>query len=103
MKIAWKNNAKAEYFKIARYINEHFCLKAKFAFVDEVNSYKQLIKSNPEIGRVDPLFKDRAETYRSVIINKRSKLVYRVDGDIINIVAFWDCRRDPVAQAKRVK
>ena len=103
MKIAWKNNAKAEYFKIARYINEHFCLKAKFAFVDEVNSYKQLIKSNPEIGRVDPLFKDRAETYRSVIINGLNKLVYRVDGDTIYIVGFWDTRMDDEDQASQVK
>ena len=38
-------------------------------------------------------------TYRSVIINGLNKMVYRIDGDIIYIVDFWDTRREPVGQA----
>jgi hypothetical protein len=30
-------------------------------------------------------------------------MVYFVEGDIIYISAFWDCRRDPAAEADRVK
>ena len=38
-------------------------------------------------------------TYRSVIINGLNKMVYRIDGDIIYVVDFWDTRREPVSQA----
>ena len=62
-----------------------------------------MIKHHPEIGPIDPLFADRPRTYRSVVIDGLSKMVYFVEGDIIYISAFWDCRRDPAAEADRVK
>ena len=62
-----------------------------------------MLCKNPYIAAIDPLFGDRANTYRSTLINRRSKMVYYVVDDEIHIAAFWDCRRDPVAQAKKVK
>jgi len=51
----------------------------------------------------DPLFADRPVAYRSIIINGLSKMVYRVDDDVIHIVGFWDTRQEPEAQAAQVK
>ena len=34
-------------------------------------------------------------------INNLSKLVYRIEEDIIYIAAFWDCRREPTSQAAK--
>ena len=50
-----------------------------------------------------PLFASHAATYRSIIINGLNKMVYRVDDDVIYIVAFWDTRMEPEVQAARVK
>ena len=55
------------------------------------------------MGLIDPLFSDRSETYRSIIVGNRNKLVYYIKNNTIQIVAFWDCRCDPEAQAKKIK
>jgi len=52
---------------------------------------------------IDPLYADRAHTYRSIVINGLNKMVYRIDGDIIYIVDFWDTRREPVRQASQTE
>ena len=61
------------------------------------------MKRSPGIGQIDPLFSDRAETYRSVIINGLNKLIYRIEDETIHIVGFWDTRMDNEDQAAQVK
>jgi Txe/YoeB family toxin of Txe-Axe toxin-antitoxin module len=63
----------------------------------------QKLKRSPGIGQIDPLFADRPQTYRSVIINGLNKLVYRIEGNTIHIVGFWDTRMDDEEQAANVK
>lgn len=58
---------------------------------------------SPGIGKIDPLFSDRARTYRSVIINGLNKLVYFTEGDILYIAGFWDTRMDDEDQATQAK
>ena len=41
--------------------------------------------------------------YRSFVMNRLNKIVYRIDDDVIYIVAFWDVRRDPDSLASEVK
>ncbi len=36
-------------------------------------------------------------------MTKKRRLVYRIDGDIIYIVDFWDTRREPVRQASQTE
>lgn len=63
----------------------------------------QKLKRSPGIGQIDPLFVDRPQTYRSVIINGLNKLVYRIEDNTIHIVGFWDTRMDDEEQAANVK
>lgn len=63
-----------------------------------------MLKQHPEMGAIDPLFEDFSIAYRSIVINRLSKMVYYIDNDtVIYIVAFWDCRREPKALASQVK
>ena len=71
--------------------------------MQEVRQTRRLIESSPNIGPVEPLLADRAVMYRSYVMNQLDKIVYRIDGDIIYIVAFWDVRRDPGTLANEVK
>ena len=68
-----------------------------------VRQTTQQLKCSPGIGQIDPLFSNRAKTYRSVIINGLNKLVYFVSDDILYIAAFWDTRMDDEDQASQVK
>lgn len=63
----------------------------------------QQLKHSPYIGKIDPLFQNRVQTYRSVIVNGLNKLVYRIEGNTIHIVAFWDTRMEPKNLAAQVK
>lgn len=103
MKVIWENIAKQAVKDIAKYIRTDFGVGREAIFRDEVRHVTELLMQNPYMGALDPLFEDRAISYRSVIVSRKNKLVYYVDGKYIHISAFWDCRQDPVAQAARVK
>lgn len=103
MKVIWQPEAENGRQQIANYIRQNFDKKTMVEFMQEVRKTTQHLCQFPEMGRIDPLFENRTNTYRSIIVNKLSKLVYRIDDDIINIVAFWDCRREPNNQATKVK
>ena len=102
MKIKWDPNARASYLQVARYINMKFGRKARQEFMQRVKDAEGLMSRSPGIGQIDPLFASHAATYRSVIINGLNKIVYRTDGDVIYIVAFWDTRMEPNEQRDQV-
>ena len=85
--------------QVADYIRREFGAKRKIRFLQEVRDAIQRLKCSPNIGRIDPLFADRAKTYRSIIVNGLNKIVYYVEGDTIRIAGFWDTRNEPEAQA----
>jgi plasmid stabilization system protein ParE len=103
MKTQWDPKAKAALRQVARYINMRFGRKARQDFMQKVKDKETQLKRSPGIGLIDPLFEDRPQAYRSVIINGLNKLVYRVEGDTIHIVGFWDTRMDDEDQASQVK
>lgn len=103
MRVNWDSKALNGRDQIADYIRERFGAKHKNLFLQHVRQTTKMLKRHPEIGSIDPLFADRPRTYRSVIIDNLSKIVYFVEGDVIYIAAFWDCRRDPSTEADSVK
>ena len=103
MKAIWENRAIIARRRIAAYILDNFGENSKADFMAEIRETIDLLKINPYMAAIDPLFDNRAHTYRSVIINRRSKMVYYIENNVIQIAGFWDCRQDPVAQAARVK
>ena len=103
MKVVWTENAEWHRDRIGDYIFEHFGYQRMETFIEQVDKTVNMIIRYPNIGSIDPLFSDRPYVYRSVIINGLSKLVYRINDDIIHIVAFWDTRQEPEAQTEQVK
>ena len=95
MKVIWQPAAKKGRTEVAAYIRRQFGAKRKIRFLQEVRETAKMLRNTPNIGQIDPLYVDRAQTYRSIVINGLNKLVYRIDGDIIYIVDFWDTRREP--------
>lgn len=102
MKTEWDPQAKKALRQIAKYIQSRFGTIARQSFLEEVKKTNNLLKTNPQMGKEDPLFVGRKRIYRSLVINGLSKMVYFIEGETIYIAAFWDTRRDPIAQAKKV-
>lgn len=103
MKVVWDSNARKGRNQVAKYIHRLFGSKREDEFLVEVRETTKMLKTHPNLGSIDPLFDDRPRTYRSVIINGLSKMVYFIDDDLIYIAAFWDCRQEPNKQASEVK
>ena len=103
MRVVWDPKAKEARTQVANYIRREFGSKRKTRFLQEVRDMTQQLKRSPGIGKIDPLFPDRARTYRSVIINGLNKLVYFTEGDLLYIAGFWDTRMDDEDQATQVK
>ena len=103
MKVIWQTPAKNGRDNVADYVCRQFGTKSKMRFLQEVRRITKMLRHSPNLGSIDPLFGDRSVAYRSIIINGLSKMVYRACDDVIYIVAFWDTRQEPAAQAEQVK
>ena len=103
MRVIWQTIAKRQRDIIAEYIRQEFGAKRRNLFLQEVRKTTRMLSRSPNIGSIDSLFSERPIAYRSVIINGLSKLVYRIDNEVIHIVAFWDTRQEPESQAAKIK
>lgn len=103
MKVKWVPQAKKEMRLVAKYINKEFCKKAKDDFIQDVRDASRLIGATPNVGQAESLLADRADMYRSYVVNRLNKIVYRIVDDHIEIADFWDVRRDPSTLADQVK
>jgi len=103
MKVVWQTNADRQRDQVAEYIRNEFGSRRRRQFLQDVRQMTQQLKHSPYIGKIDPLFQNRVQTYRSVIVNGLNKLVYRIEGNTIHIVAFWDTRMEPENLAAQVK
>lgn len=103
MKVIWDPRATMGRQQVSDYIRWRFGVRRKNRFMQQVRETTQMLKSNPNIGKIDPLFADRSIAYRSIIINGLSRMVYFIEGDTIYIAAFWDCRREIKSLAGEVK
>lgn len=69
--------------------------------MDEVEQATLALADMPKMGKIDPLFALRRQTYRSIIVRRLNKIAYYVKGDALHIAAFWDTRREPKEQTKQ--
>ena len=54
-----------------------------------------LLSANPYLGKIEPVLKDSAKSYRSMVQHKDYKIIYTLEDDKqIHIVAIWHCRKD---------
>lgn len=103
MRVEWEYMAERNRDQIGDYIFEQFGYNALEHFYEEVNRSVNLLIQHPNLGSIEPLLADLPRSYRSLVVDKLSKLVYRIDEDTIYIVDFWDCRRDPQTIANEVR
>ena len=103
MKIIWSRKAASSFHQIETYILNKFGEKTSREFTEEVENIVDTLAIMPELGKIDPLFAHRKQLYRSIIVRRLNKIVYYIKDDTIRIAAMWDTRREPKAQARKVK
>ena len=103
MRIVVNDIAKTKIRQTARYIQHKFGKKARLDFRNEISHLANLLRQNPQMGPAEPFLTDAPVPYRSIVVNRLNKMVYWVNGDVIEIVDFWDTRREPKNQAEQTK
>lgn len=103
MIIRWSYRAQKQQDAVADYIFEEFGALALRKFYQKIDRVESELVEFPELGKVEPLLAQRKKVYRSIVLTKKNKLVYTIDKDSICVHALWDTRREPKAQASRLK
>jgi len=103
MTVRWSPGAKTALDEATSFIEREFGVKARTRFKLEVRRINNLLKTNPNIGQIEPLLADRLTTYHSIVVNRLNKMVYRIMEDHIEIADFWDVRREPKSLANQIK
>ncbi|MBR4645176.1 MAG: type II toxin-antitoxin system RelE/ParE family toxin [Bacteroidaceae bacterium] len=89
--------------RIANFISNTFGKRASNKLMKEVYHVGCLLEDNPYMGAIEPLLSDLPKTYRSIVVNRLNKIVYRIVENQIEIADFWDVRREPQKLAKEIK
>jgi len=97
MKVIWSQQAEAALDRTAAYIGYEYGQRVQSTFLREVLRTSRLLAMNPNMGPVEPLLCDMPDEYRSIVVNHLNKIVYCIADAHIEVVAFWDIRREPSA------
>ena len=103
MRVRWNDESKKRLRQTAKYIRNIFGEKAKDDFLQEIKHANALLGHNPNMGPLEEYLSDLPSLYRSIVVLHHNKIVYRIVDDHIEVVAFWDTRREPKKQAEQVK
>lgn len=91
MRVFWTPTARITYLRIIEYLEEKWTNKEVNNFISEVEETIVKVRSNPNLF---PSIKKKNEVHR-VVIMKHNSMYYRVKTDQVEILAFWDNRRNP--------
>ncbi len=90
MKISWTPEARISYFNILDYLLSNWGQKELQNFVDMTDSVLRQIQMNPGMFK-----RSKKKNIHIGFISKHTSLFYRVTLDEIQLLTFWDNRRDP--------
>ena len=103
MRVRWNKQSKEQLRQTSCYICQVFGKKTRDEFMTEVKQTNSLLSENPHLGSIETLLVNLPSKYRSIVDRHLNKIVYRIVDDHIEVVAFWDTRREPTNQASAVK
>ncbi len=103
MTIKWSYRAQQQQDNTADYIFREFGSKAVVEFYNKLDKIESDLLSFPELGKEEPLLKNRSLKYRSIVVARKNKLIYSIHSDHIRVHALWDTRREPKVQARALK
>lgn len=96
IKLIWLPKAFADIERIYNWHSVHSqqganrLLKSIFTTADTLSVF-------PTAGRIESHLQRAEKTYRSIVVDKRYKLIYRIgnNGTLVIMQGIWPCKRDP--------
>ena len=91
MKIFLTRRAEKNYHSIKNYITNEWGESVAAAFGQKTIDFLDILENFPEIGTLE-LFNRQIRGFQ---LNKQIRVFYRIKGDRIIILTFFDARQDP--------
>lgn len=91
LEIQWSNRADKRFDKIIDYLLEEWGENVTRSFVRRVYDLLDILAEFPEIGTVE----DKEKGIRGYVLVKQITLFYRISGDKLILLNFFDTRQGP--------
>jgi len=91
MTIHWSPRADETYGEILDYLSKERGLQSTIKFMDEVEHTIELISKFPQMFEASPSHPN----IRKGFITKHTTLFYEIKDDTIELLVFWNNRRNP--------
>lgn len=88
--ISWSPEAEITYARILEYLDEKWTIKEIEAFIARTEEILKHITANPLMYP----YSSQSDTHRCVVV-KQVSLFYRMNVAEIEILTFWDNRKNP--------
>jgi plasmid stabilization system protein ParE len=102
MTVIWHPEATLSAARTAEYIRLRDGEMACAAFIDAIDAVVKTLKTFPKSYPEERLFRKNPMHFRSVSIQHLNKIIYRIDGETVYIVDFWDTQMKPWTLITRV-
>jgi len=102
MKVHVTDVAERQITETDEYIERVWGRESKAQFRKRLRHVINLLRRNPNLGTKEPLLAQYTIPYRSIVATSQNKIIYVVSDERIDIVAFWDVRREPTALVDEV-
>lgn len=91
LKILWSKRADKKFDKILEYLSGEYGERVTRNFVKKVYNFLEILSEYPEIGTIE----NEEKGIRGFTIVKEIDLFYKVTGDRIILLNFFDNRQSP--------
>jgi plasmid stabilization system protein ParE len=91
LKIVWSKRATIKFDQIISYLIDEWGEKSAKQFIGRIFDFLEILSEFPEIGSVE----NKEKNIRGFTIVKQVNLYYRIKGDRIILILFFDNRQNP--------
>ncbi|MBN2611684.1 MAG: type II toxin-antitoxin system RelE/ParE family toxin [Bacteroidales bacterium] len=91
LEIFWSKRADSKFDRILDYLNSEWGERVTIAFVKKVYDFLDILVEFPEIGTLE----NTERNIRGFVIVKQITVFYKVTGDNIILLNFFDNRQNP--------
>jgi len=91
LKIFWSKRASLKFDQIISYLVDGWGEKSAEQFITKVFDFLEILSEFPEIGSLE----NKEKNIRAFTIVKQVNIYYRIKGDSIILILFFDNRQNP--------
>jgi plasmid stabilization system protein ParE len=91
LKIVWSKRATIKFDQIISYLIDEWGEKSAKQFIGKIFDFLEILSEFPEIGSVE----NKDKNIRGFTIVKQVNLYYRIKGDRIILILFFNNRQNP--------